>query len=97
MQKHKNDLIFKLEGKTSAMAETLRKIDDKYVDFSLMSCFKINLFLLFTWSKIILTIKESPILWGIFWTTVEVDFNGHQSKNQNKFLFYKVSGPLFFF
>ena len=62
MQKHKNDLIFKLEGKTSSMAETLRKLDDKYVDFSLMSCFKINLFLLFTWSKIILTIKESPIL-----------------------------------
>lgn len=96
MQKHKNDLIFKLEGKTSAMAETLRKLDDKYVDFSLMSCFKINIFIIYT-TKIILTIKENPILWGIFWTTVEVDFNGHQSKNQNMFLFDKVSGPLFFF
>ena len=50
MQKHKNDLIFKLEGKTSAMAETLHKLDDKYVDFSLMSCFKI-VFLLSTWFK----------------------------------------------
>ena len=46
MQKHKNDLIFKLEGKTSAMAETLRKLDDKYVDFSLMSCLKIDLFII---------------------------------------------------
>ena len=53
MQKHKNDLIFKLEGKTSAMAATLRKLDDKYVDFMLMSCFKINLFY-YSWSKIIL-------------------------------------------
>ena len=33
MQKHKNDLISKLEGKTSAMAETLRKLDDKYVTY----------------------------------------------------------------
>ena len=33
MQKHKNDLISKLEGKTSAMAETLRKLDDKYVNY----------------------------------------------------------------
>ena len=47
MQKHKNDLIFKLEGKTSAMAETLLKLDDKYVDFSLMSCFKINIFIIY--------------------------------------------------
>ncbi len=39
MQKHKNDLISKLEGKTSAMAETLRKLDDKYVIFSQVSCF----------------------------------------------------------
>ena len=38
-------------------------------------------------------------MWGIFWATVEFDFNGHQSKNQIKFLFDKVSlsGPLFFF
>jgi len=53
MQKHKNDLIFKLEGKTSAMAETLRKLDDKYVDFSLMSCFKINLFIIYM-------VKDNP-------------------------------------
>jgi hypothetical protein len=51
MQKHKNDLISKLEGKTSAMAETLRKLDDKYVDFSLMSCFKINLFIIYSRAK----------------------------------------------
>ena len=60
MQKHKNDLISKLEGKTSAMAETLRKLDDKYVDFSLMSCFKINLFIIYiymVYSIMVLLIK----------------------------------------
>lgn len=31
MQKYKNDLIAKLEGKSNAMADTLRKLDDKYV------------------------------------------------------------------
>ena len=45
MQKHKNDLISKLEGKTSAMAETLRKLDDKYVIFSQVSCFTILVFI----------------------------------------------------
>ena len=46
MQKHKNDLIFKLEGKTTAMAETLRKLDEKYVKCQ-------EMFLLFMDSKII--------------------------------------------
>ncbi len=31
MQKHKNDLISKLEKKSAAMADTLKKLDDKYV------------------------------------------------------------------
>ena len=31
MQGHKNDLIAKLEGKSTAMADTLKKLDEQYV------------------------------------------------------------------